>query len=344
MDLPTKVFRSIRSVAKEILDVLWAITRKPAVFGVGVGVLGVVFAITYATDFNLSIAVLIIVALWSIAFWVDSQILKKKKPLRPRPRNKNYEDALSRFNRGMLKYRIWQISGVLTVLVLLTISVTFVRYKWNEKELSSLSEALVPSDEATPEIPCAQPYPPNNAVKVFFDGAVAIITKFPHTIISANHDPRFAINNHDGTVSISATVVSGDGRIVAEIKDNKFLVNQLNYLTMDRADRSSLKVRDQQGKTVLDVTLLNKYALVVSAFVVYLKSGDVTELASSVKPGICFGDSAERSNGDFDFTRTPGQDMQLTYKPYTGFGAIKNSVGAPAQGKTGIVKIDTTHK
>ncbi len=324
---------------------MWSVAGHAVVFGIGMPILlGLGLAMTYGTDFKLSIIVLIIVAVWGIAFWLDSQVLKKKKPNRPRPRKNDYENALARFSRAMFKYRLWQISGVLTILTLLAISIAFVSYKWNQKELSSLSDTLVPGDQATPDIPCAKGYPREDAMKVFFDGAVTVITKFPHTIISANHDPRLVINKHgDGSTSISATVVSGDGRIIAEIQDNKFIVNQLNYLTMDRTDRSSLKVRDQQGKDVLDVTLLNKYALVVSAFVVYVKSGDTIELASAVKPGMCFGDDGEQSNGDFDFTRVPGQQMQLTYKSYTGSGPIKNSVGTLPQGKIGIFKVDTTH-
>src|SRR5947208_3367066 len=136
-----RAFRLVWSVIRTVWRVVWRVAGRSAVFGIGMPILlGLGLAMTYGTDFKLGIVALIIVAMWSIAFWLDSQLLKKKKPRRPRPRTRDYENALPKFNRGIIKYHLWQVSGVATILILLGISVVFVRYKWNQKELSSLSE------------------------------------------------------------------------------------------------------------------------------------------------------------------------------------------------------------
>ena len=60
-----------------------------------------------------------------------------------------------------------------------------------------------------------------------------------------------------------------DGRIIAEIKDDKFVVNQNNYLEMEQKNKSNLVIRDQYGRTVLDVTYINPTAVKISSLVVY---------------------------------------------------------------------------
>src|SRR5438128_1396743 len=168
-------------------------------------------------------------------------------------------------------------------------------------------------------------------LKVFFDGAVSIVSKFPHVIISAEGEPRLVINRQpDGSIGLDAKVVSSDGRIIAEIKNNEFIINPNNYLQKQRNSHSALAVRDQYGQTVLDARYLNRSAFLVSHFIVYVKTGDVAELAPSVAPGMCFGNGDSNGKGDFDFNRNPGEEMELTFKPYTGDGPVFTSTTPPS--------------
>jgi hypothetical protein len=84
------------SALKAALRHVWKVLGHPGVFGVGMPVLlGVGLAMTYGGDFALGICVLILAALWSASFWLDSSLLKKKNPRRPRPRISDYEKATS---------------------------------------------------------------------------------------------------------------------------------------------------------------------------------------------------------------------------------------------------------
>jgi hypothetical protein len=332
------------SALKAALRHVWKVLGHPGVFGVSMPVLlGVGLAMTYGGDFALGICVLILAALWSASFWLDSSLLKKKNPRRPRPRISDYEKATSVFRRKVIGYRCWQASGVFTVLCLLGISIVFIYAKRTEKELASLSGYLVPADELTPDTSLACPSSQSpDAVKVFFDGAVSAVSKFPHVIFSAEGEPRLVINRQpDGSIGLDAEVVSSDGRVIAEIRNNEFIVNPNNYLQKERNNRSTLTVRDQYGKTVLDVKYLNRSSIVILSFIVYVKTGDVAELSPSVAPGMCFGNGDSNGKGDFDFNRNPGEEMKITFKPYTGLGPVHSGTTPPSGGKINIFKVIT---
>ncbi len=319
------VFRTSRA----LLRAIWSIARRPSVFGVGMPILlGVGSDMTYGGDFTSGVCLLTLAAVWSVVFWLDSRLIKKKKPRRPRPRKGDYDEALRSFNGELVKYRLRQIGGVLAIVLLLAVSIAFIRGKRNEKELGELIGFLLPGSELTPQVFCLKKYPAADAVIVFFDAAAAVVSKFPHTVISTNGSPLLAIDKHsDGSVGINAKVVSFDGRIVAEIKNNEFIVNPNNYLQMARRDKRSLSVRDQYGKTVLDVVYLNPSAFRISSFVAYISPGDTVEIAPIIgPPRMCFEEAGgEQNKGDFDFSRTPGHQLVMTYKAYRGFGPEKST-------------------
>src|ERR1700751_397843 len=58
-------------------------------------------------------------------------------------------------------------------------------------------------------------------------------------------------------LAVFAKVASDDGRVVAEIVDNRFYINPNNFLRMDQPDSHSLVVYDQKGNKVLDIKYLN---------------------------------------------------------------------------------------
>lgn len=65
-------------------------------------------------------------------------------------------------------------------------------------------------------------------------------------------------------LAIFATVFSEDGKIVAQIIDNRFYVNPNNFFKMERPNAHSLVVYDLQEKKVLDVSYINSHSVKVS--------------------------------------------------------------------------------
>jgi hypothetical protein len=60
-------------------------------------------------------------------------------------------------------------------------------------------------------------------------------------------------------VSLSATVYREDGRLVAQIEDDKYTVNPNNYFESPLLiDKSTLSVRDKHGVEVLRASFLNE--------------------------------------------------------------------------------------
>jgi len=293
-----------------MLKAIWGILGRRNVFGAGLPLLvGAGLTMIYGGDFTYGLIVIILAGLWSVAFWLESDLVKKKKPTRkPRPRKNEDQEATSqaKFRGLLLKYRCWQTGGVITIAILCFVAISFTNGKAKEHELQKLGGILYPSDKPTPMISCLES-PRPEATNVFFDNSVSVISKFPHTIISVNQSPRLAIDKRpDGSIGIRAHLVSSDGRVIAEIQDDKFIVNPNNYLEMKRSDKSNLLVRDQYGFTVLDVTYLNPKAVMVSSLVVYTSTGDRMELAASQgPPRMCFDKGLERSPniGDLDLSR-----------------------------------------
>jgi hypothetical protein len=260
----------------------------------------------------LGVSVLTLAAIWSAAFWLDSSLLKGKKPKRPRPRVKDYENQLKRFRARRIKYHLWQIGGTVIIAILLLISIVFAHNKWEQKELDKLNGRLLPANEPTPQILCLQNPPPTAAVEIFFGNSVAVVSQFPHTVISSNGVPRLGIDRGpDGSIGINAHVISIDGRIITEIKDSQFMVNPNNYLRLERKDKSSLSLLDQFGRMVLDVRYINPSAFLVSSFVLYTNAGDMLTLPPMNGPArICFFDKfGDPDKGDWDLSRTSGHPI-----------------------------------
>jgi hypothetical protein len=285
---------------------IWTLAKKPTAFGIGISsLLTFSSAMIYGGDFVLAGFALTVAAIWSSGCWLDSELLKKKKPVRPRNRVRDYDDQLKRFQRRRIEYRSWQFGGVIGTIVVLLSLFVFMHAKWEQKELDNLEGRLFPANDPTPNILCSKEPAPENSVKVFFGPFVAVLSKFPQTVISADGTPRLGVaRNPDGSIGINAHIVSTDGRIIAELQNTQFIVNPNNVLRMERKDRSSLSIKDQFGKTVLEVRYLNPSAVLISAFVVYTKAGDMVDLAPPSTVGqMCFGDKDDPNKGDLDLSR-----------------------------------------
>jgi hypothetical protein len=96
-------------------------------------------------------------------------------------------------------------------------------------------------------------------------GTTPFVTNvFPH-VVSTIHDritdrtiPLVSINLVNGSLSVSAQVTSSDGRTIARIEDNQWVVNPNNILTKMNSDISSMVIIDQYSKRVLNVKFMNE--------------------------------------------------------------------------------------
>jgi hypothetical protein len=156
---------------------------------------------------------------------------------------------------------------------------------------------LVPANEPDP------PFPPNcrkppDSWAVFCGSSVAFSTNPELTVIqTAGHQLLVASRTAEG-LSISARIYSPDGRIIAEIDNNEFTINQNNYFKRDRPDKSTLVVYDQYNTPVLNVRYLNPTTVKVMGTFRYGNRPPIvidettTQIGGMTIKGFCFGNTA----------------------------------------------------
>jgi hypothetical protein len=149
----------------------------------------------------------------------------------------------------------------------------------HERQLAeSLNGTLVPGNEPTPKNSCG-PVPHGSVILVLGNEAqhnASIVGSFPHTVLAWRHMSTAPIVSLDrsptGNIAVMLDLRSADGRIIARMNKDGFVVNRNNYLEMKR-DKSSLKIIDEFGSEVLNVQYLNSEAIAVSGQNIGLPSG-----------------------------------------------------------------------
>lgn len=127
----------------------------------------------------------------------------------------------------------------------------------DSRELMMTSGIITPDNQPTPPNPCQRLSIPDNAILLLFGNSASFTTKVPHTVIQVANKPILVINKHDNTMTLSGKFFSKDGRIIAELRDNKFVVNLNNYFRIVRPNYHKLIVYDQEGNEALNVTFIN---------------------------------------------------------------------------------------
>lgn len=96
--------------------------------------------------------------------------------------------------------------------------------------------------------------------RVYFGGDVCVLTKNGDiTVLRVKNQNLVRMRRTQEGVSLSATVYREDGRLVAQIEDNKYMVNPNTYFMPPlRIDKSTLSVRDKYGTEVLRASFLNE--------------------------------------------------------------------------------------
>ncbi len=119
-----------------------------------------------------------------------------------------------------------------------------------------MAGVLVPDNAPTPPYNCGAV--PPDAMILFLGNSVAYqIKPFPIDIFTVAGKSFLSIDNIIDKLFISAKIFSSDSKIVAEIKYNKFYINPNNYFYIERPNKHTLVVYDQQSRKVLDIYFIN---------------------------------------------------------------------------------------
>jgi len=146
------------------------------------------------------------------------------------------------------------------------ISLFLIFKAWDDS--GSESTNLVPGSAPTP--PTRYPIP-EQALAVFLGNSLSFASSFPHVVIEQGDEPLISIDREKGGLVFSAKFFSENGEIIAEIVKNRFFLNASNYFRIERR-RNRLTVFDKQARITVDVTYLNKSAvLILGDF--YLRNG-----------------------------------------------------------------------
>jgi hypothetical protein len=140
-------------------------------------------------------------------------------------------------------------------------------YEHEEQVAESLNGQLIPANEKTPPNACP-PVPSDGAIVMVGDlkaQNASVFSKFPHTIIvSERRGPVLVVDKTpSGSLALVLDLRSNDGKIIARIDKNGFVLNRNNYLEVKR-DKSSLIIIDEYGTEVLNIRYINSRAIAVS--------------------------------------------------------------------------------
>ena len=138
--------------------------------------------------------------------------------------------------------------------------------RWiDNRELLLLEGILTPNDKPTPTGPTCHipPNRPANGVVLFFgnNSAAAYITEFPYTVIQLDDEPLLIINKQNDRITVSGKFFSRDGKIVAELLNNTFIINPNNRFRIIRPNFHKFIVLDQEHNQTLTIEFMNPSAI-----------------------------------------------------------------------------------
>lgn len=122
---------------------------------------------------------------------------------------------------------------------------------------AELTGFLMPSNESDPYHMCDQI--PSDAIKVFMGSNVAWTDKRDElTIFRLGNMDIVTVKITPRGVYLSATIFREDGRIVAKIVNNQFMINPNNYFELLRPNRHEMTILDKYAQKVLFVRYINE--------------------------------------------------------------------------------------
>ena len=221
---------------------------------------GIAVAMASPADYTLACCLVVASGLWGLGWWLT------REPIRRRWRvlRRAYVRRDVRRIRAAGRSVALRAGGGTALWCLVILGcLWFVHYKKVDHDLHSLEGTLLPGNEPfTIPAACSKMGLPDDTVFLFMGNFISPAYIFPHTVLRVFGEKALVIDrNTDGSVAISLRVLSRDGRVIAKIEKNRFIVNQNNILKMRREDKSSLSVLDEYGRQVLSIRYLSPKAI-----------------------------------------------------------------------------------
>jgi hypothetical protein len=209
---------------------------------------------------------------WSLGYWLTSDWLLQ-----------GIQKKSQKAQASRQSYSIWKWGVSLAIVCIFVGSVVLVYEIQESAELSRFQGFLFPANDANPSNVCR----PEGKELAVYIGSLAVLAKeFPVSIITIHRKPALILDRlDDGSLAISLDVRSEDGRLIVRIDKNRFIVNQNNFLSMSRRNRSTLIVTDQRGAEVLNVRFTNPHTLWIDAQL--LSEGIIVSLHGLPISGAC---------------------------------------------------------
>jgi hypothetical protein len=178
-------------------------------------------------------------------WWLSSDFLATRKKQRRAVRR---DTVRSRQATHSYQKYLWAGLGAIATGTTFVLMFTYAQHQ--AYELSRNAGLLVPADDQSPEVCGDLPLP--NGVLALYLGTNRLHApktgSFSPLVYEGDRMPLLTLHtDHTGYITLSIDIRSRDGRIVARVDKNRFVVNENNILRMRRPDRSTLIVDDQEG-------------------------------------------------------------------------------------------------
>jgi hypothetical protein len=200
----------------------------------------------------------VLALVWSLGWWFTSDFLRNRRP------------RGTAWNRWRIRFVLWRWGGAAAMTALIAWSALFSAHLQYLKRLERMKDVLLPAADPTPEIPAHCRRIPEGALLVFYGDSLSFATRFPFHLFSVNGLSLLSIDKRpDGALSINALVKARDGRVIASISDNEFVINKNSILDFSRPDRSTLLIRDEHGDAALRLRFLNTHSVMFTGILRY---------------------------------------------------------------------------
>jgi hypothetical protein len=123
-----------------------------------------------------------------------------------------------------------------------------------------LKGEIIAGDTPTPVTRCTSKLP--DPVTFFLGGNTLMVAEARTLLtIKGGAEDLLVVQESESGIKVSARIFSSDHRIVAQLVENRFVVNPNNYFKVDRPTKSIFSVYGQDGLVALEVRYLNRRAL-----------------------------------------------------------------------------------
>lgn len=129
--------------------------------------------------------------------------------------------------------------------------------------VEALKGLMLPGNEPDPPGPCS-PVAPPNAIKAFLGDSLAYKSADQMTVLTIKGIDVLELRRTSNGVAILAKVFSEDGRVVAQVVDNRLYVNPGNFFRIIHPDSHSLTVYDLHERKVLAIRYINPQSVRVT--------------------------------------------------------------------------------